>query len=201
MANRNDETPDPCVLACYDRAKVKARELGRWDADHAIFDLLAAEIPRELHGVIVRYLATEQWGAYLSGLSELGYTRRDELVCWGCDILRELGTWISRLSSAGPVYELSGFAPRWVPPVGPMSKAAPAPAPVKLSSTPTPGCGAIRVYAGGEIPAGMHWATAAGRGIISHVATYFAPLVDAFVCRAHVAEVERVHPGKWYVYL
>ena len=66
------------------------------------------------------------------------------------------------------------------------------------------GCAAIRVYRGSDIPESMHWATAAMRGLIEHVATYYAPCDDDGVVQLmHIEAVERLHPGEdmWYIYL
>jgi len=88
------------------------------DADHAIFDLLAAALPRDAYNAIAWYLATGKWGDYLSALAVLGVDWRDEFGRWCVDVMRELGTWVSWDVGDGPQFGLSPRG-RWAPPTKP----------------------------------------------------------------------------------
>lgn len=184
------------INATIARAQARARDLGRWDAPEAIIDLIAEEIPRPVFNAWAYYCATDTLDTLRVAWAASG--GRGEYSGWCHDIVAALGVWVSWDLGEGRKYGLSQFG-RWEIPQRPQPKTPPA----RLYPVDHP-THTIRVYTGGDIPEGMRWFTAAIRGLIEHVVTYDAPAdIDdpAFVCPHAVAEVERMHPGHWLVYL
>lgn len=85
-----------------------------------------------------------------------------------------------------------------------MTATTPTPDQIPTVDECPPGHGRIGVYREtAPIPENMRWWDAEIRGLLEHVATYYAPIVCGEVCRAHVRGVAQLHPGPdvWLVYV
>ncbi len=84
---------DPRIEAILARAQARAAELGRWDAPHAVLDLIAAELPREVYNAWGWYCANDTFATLCAAWAASG--GRGEFSSWAHDVVAGLGTWLA----------------------------------------------------------------------------------------------------------